>query len=321
MNMMALGGFSEVIRLFDVRKKKDLGELAGEHSGSITCLQFYKNKFLISASEDSSIIIWRCKDWVSLHKLVIKNKSKVINMSLHHSGKMLLALYENGVLRLWNMMEARCNYKKKMGVLDEVVEEEGAEVKEDSDQDLEITEITKKDLNDHERKPIVVKWEPSAGVMYTVLYTRMIEIYDPSNKETGDKPCASAIFDSNVVSFDYISANSLVVTDTEGNLIVIKNIENDEKLDLHIFRTKFTKIREVKTSYNRQLNQFEYISGVTLDRKVPIWYCSTICDFDEDLEELKPNKVIKSKWRLTCLAINNLKDFKPHSKKKKVKIV
>ena len=144
-NMLALGGFSEVIRLFDVRKKKDLGELMGEHNGSITCLQFYKNKFLISASEDSQIIIWRCKDWVSLHKLVIKNKSKVISMSIHHSGKMLLALYDNAVLRLWNLMEARCNYKKKMGLLEEEADDDK---KQDSDQDLEIEEISKKDLND-----------------------------------------------------------------------------------------------------------------------------------------------------------------------------
>jgi len=152
--------------------------------------------------------------------------------------------------------------------------------------------------------------------MYTVLFNRMIEFYDPSNAENGDKPCASAIFDGTVISFDYISANSVVVTDTDGNLIVIKNIESDENLDLHIFRTKFSKIREVKTSYNRQLDQFEYISGVTLDSKVAIWYCKTISDFDEDLEEIKPNKVVKSKWRLTCLCINNPKDFKPHAKNK-----
>ena len=174
-------------------------------------------------------------------------------------------------------------------------------------------------MNDLERKPMVVKWEPSKGEIYAVLYNRMIEIYNPSNTTNGDRPCASAIFDNTVVSFDYISASSLVVSDTEGNLIVIKNIEDDSKLDLHIFRTKFTKIREVKTSYNRQLNQFEYIGGVTLDSKVAIWYCNTISDFNEDLEELKPNKVIKSKWRLTCLCINNLKDFKPHAKKKKEK--
>jgi WD40 repeat protein len=38
-----------------------------EHKGSITCLQFFKTKFLISGSEDGVVIIWRVKDWVPLH--------------------------------------------------------------------------------------------------------------------------------------------------------------------------------------------------------------------------------------------------------------
>ena len=78
-------------------------------------------------------------------------------------------------------------------------------------------------MSDHERKPILVKWEPSASEIYAVLYNRMIEIYNPSVTKD-DKPCASAIFDSTVVCFDFISSSSLVVSDTEGNLIVIKNI-------------------------------------------------------------------------------------------------
>ena len=40
-------------------------------------------------------------------------------MNMHPSGRILLALYGNGVLRLWNLMEARCQYKRKVGVLDE----------------------------------------------------------------------------------------------------------------------------------------------------------------------------------------------------------
>lgn len=73
-------------------------------------------------------------------------------MSLHPSGKMLLALYDNGVLRLWNMMEARCNFKRKVGVVDESQDDD--DKKEDSDADLEIKEIGPKDLSDIERKPI-----------------------------------------------------------------------------------------------------------------------------------------------------------------------
>jgi hypothetical protein len=47
------------------------------------------------------------------------NKSPILSMNMHPSGRILLALYGNGVLRLWNLMEARCQYKRKVGVLDE----------------------------------------------------------------------------------------------------------------------------------------------------------------------------------------------------------
>ena len=50
------------------------------------------------------------------------NKSSVISLSLHPSGKMLLAIYDNNMLRLWNMMEARCQFKKKMGLIEDTEE-------------------------------------------------------------------------------------------------------------------------------------------------------------------------------------------------------
>jgi hypothetical protein len=37
-NLLALAGFDEVIRLFDVYRKKDLGDLVGEHEGTITSI-------------------------------------------------------------------------------------------------------------------------------------------------------------------------------------------------------------------------------------------------------------------------------------------
>ena len=102
---------------------------------------------MISGSQDSEIIIWRCKDWTALHKLNIMNKSKVVAMSLHLSGKILLAMYANGVLRLWNMMEARCKYKRKVNVL----EEKDAMESENEDADLEIRNTKKSDLNEFQR--------------------------------------------------------------------------------------------------------------------------------------------------------------------------
>lgn len=74
-------------------------------------------------------------------------------MSLHHSGKMLLALYNNGVLRLWNMQTARCTFKKKVGLIEEG---EPSEKSEDDDEEEPVKVTAKKDLDDYDRKPIQV---------------------------------------------------------------------------------------------------------------------------------------------------------------------
>ena len=53
---------------------------------------------------------------------------------MHSSGRMLLALYANGMLRLWNMLDARCIFKKKIG-LDKVSESD--EDEDDDDDKIE----------------------------------------------------------------------------------------------------------------------------------------------------------------------------------------
>jgi len=70
-NLLATGGYEEVISLYDVSRKKDKGFLMGSqsHQGSITCLEFFKDDYLISAAEDSDVIIWRCSDWHPMHRL------------------------------------------------------------------------------------------------------------------------------------------------------------------------------------------------------------------------------------------------------------
>ena len=65
-----------------------------------------------------------------LHQLKVKNVSKVASLSMHCSGRMLLAFYANGMLRLWNMLDARCIFKKKVGLINEKESES-----EDEDED------------------------------------------------------------------------------------------------------------------------------------------------------------------------------------------
>ena len=60
---------------------------------------------------------------------------------MHDSGRMLLALYANGVLRLWNLLDARCLFKRKVGLSADEEEEPDSEDEED------------KKENEKEKKP------------------------------------------------------------------------------------------------------------------------------------------------------------------------
>ena len=83
-NLLAIGGTEEVVKMFDLKTKKSCGDLSGEHTSSITCLAA-TSKHVLSGSEDGMIVIWRIFDMAVIHKLVVKNVSKVISLSMHNS--------------------------------------------------------------------------------------------------------------------------------------------------------------------------------------------------------------------------------------------
>ena len=106
--------------MFDLKTKKSAGELAGVHQSAVTCLAISRNcKYVFSGAEDGLVVIWRVIDQEPLHELRVKNVSKVVSVSMHNSGRMLLALYANGMVRLWSMLDARCLFKKKAGIVEE----------------------------------------------------------------------------------------------------------------------------------------------------------------------------------------------------------
>ena len=72
-------------------------------------------------------------------------------MSMHPSGKILLVLYANNVLRLWNMMDARCLFKRKMGIVEEKESEEESVhdgLHEQGEDELEELELKVSDLTE-----------------------------------------------------------------------------------------------------------------------------------------------------------------------------
>lgn len=130
--MLAVAGYEEVIRLYDLKTKRTCGELSGAHECTITALGVTsKATYVFSGGEDGKIVIWRVSDGVPLHELKVKNVSRIVSLSVHSSDRMLLALYANGMLRLWNLLDARCIFKKKVGIQADSSDDEDADGEEE----------------------------------------------------------------------------------------------------------------------------------------------------------------------------------------------
>ena len=154
-----------------------------------------------------------------------------------------------------------------------------------------------------------IKWEPSEGKSYAILYKKMIEVFDVKS----EKPLSDFIFQTAATSFDFIGPDAICVSDEIGCISILKNVlAGSSELRYEMFQTKFARIREVKTCFSQTLSRFLYLGTISTDQKVAIWSIPTLIDYksSEEEEQVKAMKVIKSKSRLTCLAINCLIDDK-----------
>jgi len=118
------GGFDEIIRLYDLKQRREKGQLIGHEGkqmnriavnfslGTITCLRSYKN-FVISGAEDSMIIIWKAKEWSLLFRLK-GHKDSVHDMALHETGKILASVGKDRKIILWNMINGGKIFRKTM---------------------------------------------------------------------------------------------------------------------------------------------------------------------------------------------------------------
>mmetsp|Transcript_23163 Transcript_23163/g.30247 ORF Transcript_23163/g.30247 Transcript_23163/m.30247 type:complete len:275 (+) Transcript_23163:148-972(+) len=106
--LLVTGGQDELIRIYDLEQKIELGELQ-QHSGTITALDFFGSSNLLSASEDKTIVIWRVHDWAALHVLG-GHKGAITSLAVHPTGKLAMSSSVDRTIRCWDLVNGRNAY-------------------------------------------------------------------------------------------------------------------------------------------------------------------------------------------------------------------
>ncbi|KAJ3550378.1 hypothetical protein NMY22_g519 [Coprinellus aureogranulatus] len=108
---LATGSADEIVKIWDLRRKKEVGGLMHHEGTSFTTFpsNFWLTKdvsHLLSASEDGSLCIFRARDWAVLRALK-GHKGRVNAVAVHPSGKVALSVGKDKTLRMWDLMRGK----------------------------------------------------------------------------------------------------------------------------------------------------------------------------------------------------------------------
>ncbi|CAO3703308.1 unnamed protein product [Rhizopus stolonifer] len=205
---LASGSSDEIIRLYDVKKRKEYGSLGGHHTGDITDIKFH-GKYMLSASDDHSINLWRTKDWEYL-KTLKGHKGRVNSMAVHPTGKIALSVAIDRSCIVWNLMTGRKASVNKLG------RDEG----------------------------LVVLWN-NAGDQYAIMFNKAIKIFNVADAQVATTITHTSKF--HTMQYFRRDQVEYIVSGHEDKMIRIWNTTSGEcikELEGHKLRVKALTVLE-----------------------------------------------------------------------------
>ena len=195
---LASGGTDEIVKVYQLDKVKELGELF-QHQDTILSLCFIGNKYLLSGGKDGQLILWRCKDWEIVSTLKGHKPGPVTSVAVHPSGKVALSTSNDNSLRMWNLETARSASRNRL---------EG---------------FSRLDL---------VKFCPNGNYYGVVGDDRTVMLF--SVEDTSGKPLHSIQFDERVNALMFTSNESLVIGLEHGRVktFTVEDGKEQKKLEL-----------------------------------------------------------------------------------------
>jgi hypothetical protein len=89
----------------------------------------------------------------------------------------------------------------------------------------------------------------------------------------------------------------------------LTDVHDQGKLGLRLIKTKFEKTRTVSAHYEQATGEFHFAVLLSTDGRFALYDIDRLLSVEEDLVELKADKVIKLKDRLTTVTISDLSVF------------
>ncbi|KAF7726718.1 hypothetical protein EC973_008492 [Apophysomyces ossiformis] len=266
-NFLASGSTDEIIRLYDVKKRKEYGSLGGHHQGDVTDIQFH-GKYMLSASDDHTICLWRTKDWEYL-KTLKGHKGRINSLAIHPTGKIALSVSSDKTVIVWNLMTARKASVNKLG------KDEG----------------------------LVVHWNKD-GSKYAIMFDRKVNIYNVSDA----KVAQTIEHRSRFLCMKYYHSSKTdkeyVVTGSEDKIIRIWDSTSGEciaELKGHKLRVKTMALIESSVSED---DSRSVLITASSDGVIKCWDLEDVIT-TENKEEITPLGEYNTKSRVTCCTVHS----------------
>ncbi|ORX90749.1 WD40 repeat-like protein [Basidiobolus meristosporus CBS 931.73] len=278
---LASGSTDEFIKLYDLKRRKELGHL-NQQQGTITSLRFYGKSHMLSGSEDGTVCIWRTKDWECL-KTMKGHKGRVNSISVHPSGKLALSVSNDRTLRMWNLLNGHKGTATKLG-----------------------------------REGEVIEWNKD-GQQYAILYAREIEVYNAADAEAVQKFENRSRFTS--MKYYQHAGEDYIIAGSEDRVIRIYSVSSGEllaSLKGHSSRIKDLTIIESLKSQSDAAS-IPLIISISSDGMMKVWNLSEILKgVQEKIDVFSSIGEYNAQVRLTCVdAVLGYK-YKPISKKEEL---
>ncbi|OAD78482.1 hypothetical protein PHYBLDRAFT_62755 [Phycomyces blakesleeanus NRRL 1555(-)] len=267
-HFLASGSADEIIRLYDVKKRKEYGSLGGHHQGDVTDIKFH-GKYMFSTSDDGTICLWRTKDWEFL-KTLKGHKGRINSLAIHPSGRIALSVSSDRTVILWNLMSA------KKASMTKLYRDEG----------------------------LVVLWNTD-GTKYAIMFDRKINVYNVSDAqvmttiEHKSKFLCMRYFESS-------DKKEYIISGHEDKTIRIWEAETGKcvvEIVGHKFRIKT--METVKSKPSSESEPVTVLITASSDGVIKCWDVEAAIAAAESPEDITPLGEYNTKSRITCCTVHS----------------